>query len=462
MPRAKTNRFVHPFVFWSFLGVLGGIDRTHPTSPRALSTRDLVHERNFREESLPLRQFHHIMRRTDIRISDYDYPLPEERIAKFPLEHRDDSKLLIYNQGNIHQSRFASIGEALPPHSLLVFNNTKVIRARLIFFKESGARIEIFCLEPHAPADYERAFAVQGSCQWQCIVGNLRKWKSGPLHIDFEIEGVSHRLSAQRVESTGKDQIVKFTWNGPFTFGQVLETLGRIPIPPYLNRESQEIDNRRYQTVYSKLEGSVAAPTAGLHFTPELIEQLRHEGHQTTEVTLHVGAGTFLPVKTDDVSEHPMHTEHFEIHRDTLQDLLNHRGNVVAVGTTSVRTLESLCALGYRTLTYGDPQTERTIGQWELYDLPDDQDGAPLLQALIDYMDREKCSSLKAATQILIMPGYQFRVVDRIITNFHQPKSTLLLLVSAFIGEDWRKVYDYALKNDFRFLSYGDSSLLIR
>ncbi len=402
------------------------------------------------------------MKRTDIRISDYDYPLPEERIAKFPLEHRDDSKLLIYDRGTIRQSRFASIGEALPPHSLLVFNNTKVIRARLIFFKESGARIEIFCLEPHDPADYERAFAVKEACQWQCIVGNLKKWKSGSLHIDFEVAGQTHRLSARKIETVGKEQIVEFNWNGDLTFGQVLETLGRIPIPPYLNRESQEVDNSRYQTVYSKLEGSVAAPTAGLHFTPELIEHLCSTGHQRAEVTLHVGAGTFLPVKTDDVSEHPMHTEHFEIHRDTLQQLIDNRGQVTAVGTTSVRTLESLCALGARILTDGDPQPERTIGQWELYDIPDEQEGKILLEALADYMDRTQKTALKAATQILIMPGYRFRVVDRIITNFHQPKSTLLLLVSAFIGDDWPSVYTYALENDFRFLSYGDSSLLIR
>lgn len=402
------------------------------------------------------------MRRDDIRISDYDYPLPEERIAKFPLERRDDSKLLIYDRGRIGQSRFASIGQVLPPRSMLVFNNTKVIRARLIFFKESGARIEIFCLEPHDPADYERAFAVKGRCQWQCIVGNLKKWKTGQLHIDFESEGKAHRLSARRIGEQGPGQIVEFTWDSDLTFGQMLESLGRIPIPPYLNRESQEVDNSRYQTVYSKLEGSVAAPTAGLHFTPELIESLRGSGHRTGEVTLHVGAGTFLPVKTDDVSEHPMHTEHFEIHLDTLHELIANRGRIVAVGTTSVRTLESLCALGARVLAHGSPQTERTIGQWELYDIPDEQDGKALLEALAGYMAKEKRTVLKAATQILIMPGYRFRVVDRIITNFHQPKSTLLLLVSAFIGEDWRQVYDYALGNGFRFLSYGDSSLLMK
>ncbi len=397
----------------------------------------------------------------DIRISDYDYTLPEERIAKFPLEHREDSKLLLYKRGMISEDRFSHIGNHLPQGSMLVFNNTKVIRARLIFHKETGARIEVFCLEPYDPADYERAFSVKGEAQWKCIVGNLKKWKEGPLHIDFETDGVSCRLSAEKVEATGKEQIIRFSWNADMTFGQLLDALGRIPIPPYLRRESEESDNSRYQTVYSRYEGSVAAPTAGLHFTPEIFEALQREGHPFGEVTLHVGAGTFLPVKTDRVIEHHMHTEHFEIKLSVLRDLILHDGNVTAVGTTSVRTLESLPALGCRILQHGTPDAETPVGQWEIYDVPETLKATRLLGALVEWMEAQSMDRIRTATRIMIMPGYRFRIVTSLITNFHQPKSTLLLLVSALIGDRWREVYRYALDNGFRFLSYGDSSLLI-
>ncbi len=398
-----------------------------------------------------------------IDINSFDYPLPDERIAKFPLENRSDSKLLIYRNGAISQSRFGSLADHLPERSLLVFNNTKVIRARVIMHKESGARIEVFCLEPHSPADYERAFAVKGECEWSCIVGNLKKWKSGYIYIDFDYEGSSYRLRAEISKRGEREHIVRFEWDADLTFGQLLEHLGRIPIPPYLNRESEQIDLTRYQTVYSKFEGSVAAPTAGLHFTDELISDMRAKGFGFEEVTLHVGAGTFLPVKSDNAAEHPMHTEHFEVRLSTLENLLSHIGNITAVGTTSVRTLESLPVLAWRVRNAETPDVERVIGQWESYDLPEDYTGREVLEDLIGYMRREGLQRLKASTQIMITPlGFRFRIVSRIITNFHQPKSTLLLLVSAYIGEqNWRGMYDYALTNDFRFLSYGDSSLLI-
>ena len=397
-----------------------------------------------------------------IDINDFDYPLPDERIAKFPLENRSDSKLLIYRNGEISQSHFRSLAEQLPEGSLLVFNNTKVIRARVIMHKASGARIEVFCLEPHTPADYEHAFTIKGECQWSCIVGNLKKWKEGFVGIDFDYEGTPCQLRAEIVERGDREHIVRFEWDVDLTFGQLLEYLGRIPIPPYLNRESEEIDLTRYQTVYSKFEGSVAAPTAGLHFTDEMIAQMKHQGFDFDEVTLHVGAGTFLPVKSDNAAQHPMHTEHFEVRLATLQNLLEHNVNVTAVGTTSVRTLESLPVLGWRIRQSGAPDAERVIGQWESYDIPADYTGREVLEDLIGYMQRNGLERLKAATQIMITPlGFRFRIVSRIITNFHQPKSTLLLLVSAYIGDDWRKMYGYALDNGFRFLSYGDSSLLI-
>ncbi len=394
-------------------------------------------------------------------MSDYDYPLAEERIAKYPLANRTDSKLLHYKNGEISERKFTDIIELLPPSSLLVFNNTKVIRARIIMHKSTGARVEIFCLEPHAPADYERAFSVRGECEWSCIVGNLKKWKEGEVSISFESDGVEESLHAQIVERGEREHIIRFRWSEKHTFGELLELLGRIPIPPYLCRESEAIDNSRYQTVYSKFEGSVAAPTAGLHFSNDIINELKTKGIESDEVTLHVGAGTFLPVKAENAADHSMHTEHFEISRTTLQNLLAHHGSITAVGTTSVRTLESLSALAYRIDYQGDPECEKVIGQWELYDIPTSFGGAQALQTLIDYMDRKNITRLKASTQIMITPlGYKFRIVQRIITNFHQPKSTLLLLVSAYVGEEWRNIYRYALEHDFRFLSYGDSSLL--
>ncbi len=381
-----------------------------------------------------------------LNISDYNYFLPDERIAKFPPAKREDAKLLLWRNGTISERKFGEIGSLLPGNGLVVFNNTKVVRARIVMHKPGGgARIEVFCLEPHEPADYERAFAARGTCIWKCMIGNAKKWKAGVI----EAPG----LRAYR-EST---DVVRFEWDDGETFGEVLEKLGHMPIPPYLNRDSEAIDDTRYQTVYSRIEGSVAAPTAGLHFTPEIIAALPQA---TGEVTLHVGAGTFLPVKADDPRDHTMHTEHFEITAKLVDDLIKYAGCVTAVGTTTVRTLESLVALGWRVMQTGSPAAEKPVGQWELYDIHADIEA---LEALRDWMTKHEISTLKAATQIMIMPGYRFRVVNSMFTNFHQPQSTLLLLVSAFTsGRNWHDIYDYALTHDFRFLSYGDSSLLFR
>jgi S-adenosylmethionine:tRNA ribosyltransferase-isomerase len=398
-----------------------------------------------------------------MNISDYDYPLPDERIAKFPLSRRDSSKLLVWRGGQISESRFADIGSVLPAGSLLIFNNTRVVRARIVMHKPSGARIEVLCLEPHSPADYERAFAVQGSCEWLCMVGNLKKWKEGALEVVFRYNGAEHRLLAWRGDRLGQEQIVRFEWDAPLTFGELLELLGRMPIPPYLGRDSEEIDNTRYQTVYAKFEGSVAAPTAGLHFTTELIEKLKSEGTEFDEVTLHVGAGTFLPVKEADAMNHPMHAEHFEVRLSTIRHLIERFGKIIPVGTTSVRTLESLVGLGWRIAQTGSPGVDKPVGQFELYDIPASFDGLTALQTLADYMTTHGMTAIRAVTQIMITPvGFNYRIVSGMVTNFHQPKSTLLLLVSAFVGGSWRAIYDYALSHDFRFLSYGDSSILLR
>lgn len=395
-----------------------------------------------------------------LNIESFDYELPDERIAKFPLAERDHSNLLVWRERAIAHRKFYNLGEELPKGAMLVFNNTKVFRARLIMHKPSGARLEVFCLEPHAPADYENAFSVRGECSWRCLVGGLKKWKEGALVIDFEMNGEQCRLEAYRGEQIDKSHVVTFRWTADATFGEIIEHLGRIPIPPYLNRESQEIDNTRYQTVYSRIEGSVAAPTAGLHFTPRLIEELHTRGIQTEEVTLHVGAGTFLPVKESDATRHTMHTEHFVISVATLRRLIANMGNIFSVGTTSTRTIESLSALGWRVLQSGSPRAEEPVGQWEIYDIPSERSGKELLSALADWMEREGVENLSAATQIMITPFYRFRIIDGLVTNFHQPKSTLLLLISAIVGEEWRTIYRYAMENDFRFLSYGDSSLL--
>lgn len=379
-----------------------------------------------------------------INISNFTYELPEERIAKFPLEFRDRSKLLIYN-GKIEQDVFYNIHNHIEPNRLIVVNNTKVVRARLIFLKETGARIEIFCLEPHAPADYERAFSVKGSCSWHCIIGNAKRFKED-LCIDFG----NTKLIAKR----GDGDLVYFKWNGDLSFGQLLESLGRVPIPPYLRRESEELDNDRYQTTYAYFEGSVAAPTAGLHFTEDALTKF----NQIAKVTLHVGAGTFLPVKELDAEKHVMHTEHFAVDLSQLMMIANNQKNIVAVGTTSVRTLESLAILGQRVQDNGSPNESEPIGQWEAYQT--DSNGKEL-KALVEYMQRHKIDVLHGATQIMITPKYVFRTIAGLITNFHQPQSTLLLLISAVVGSKWREIYTYAMSNNFRFLSYGDSSLLM-
>lgn len=391
-----------------------------------------------------------------IDISEFDYPLPDGRIARFPLDDRAASKLLLYRGGEIGESVFRNVANYLPEGALVVFNNTKVIRARLLFHKITGARIEVFCLEPHEPADYERAFAVTGSCTWHCIVGNSKKWKEGALTIEYD-GGV---LSAERLPD---GDAVRFAWSSGHTFGQLLELLGRTPIPPYLCRESEEIDTVRYQTVYSRWEGSVAAPTAGLHFTPEIIASLPLHGFDMAEVTLHVGAGTFLPVKEKDARDHHMHTEVFQVDLATLDKLAaSVKSGIIAVGTTSVRTLESLAVLGERVLLRGDAEPGRVVGQWEAYTNGATAEYAPApLEALAGWMRARKITQLHAATEIMITPGYRWRVVRGLITNFHQPQSTLLLLISALVGERWREIYTYALGHGFRFLSYGDSSLLL-
>lgn len=402
------------------------------------------------------------MKPSHINISDYDYDLPDDRIARFPLSERESSKLLVWRDGEISECVFSALGKTLPAQPLLVFNNTRVIRARILMRKETGALIEIFCLEPHTPVDYERSLAATGRCEWKCIVGNSKKWKQGALSVAFTHGGAGHTVTARRGEGHEGRPTVIFSWDADITFGQLLEILGRIPIPPYLGRESQEIDNTRYQTVYSCCDGSVAAPTAGLHFSDGLMDCLKLQGTRLGEVTLHVGAGTFLPVKTDNAAQHEMHTEHINVNIETVRALLENGGRRIAVGTTTVRTIESLAVLGYRILTGGDPGTTRPVGQWEPYSIPTDKGGEELLKALYNYMTETGLQSIRAATRIMIVPGYRFRVTDGLVTNFHQPKSTLLLLVSAFTDGRWREIYKYALGHGFRFLSYGDSSILLK
>lgn len=390
----------------------------------------------------------------------YDYELPEEKIARYPLERRDNSKLLTYKHGTISQTRFSSIREHLPEGATLVFNNTKVIRARLKLQKETGAQIEIFCLEPIEPVDIQLSFAATERTAWKCIVGNSKKWKEGLLQKHLQSGDISTTLSAKRLSIVDNASVVEFTWdNQSLTFADIIDMAGVTPIPPYLNRETEEIDTERYQTVYSEHKGSVAAPTAGLHFSDEIMQELRDNGHNLINVTLHVGAGTFKPVQTKEIASHIMHTEHIVVERSAIESIRNNRAPLFAVGTTSVRTLESLYWLGVKLLA-GEDITDG-LQQWDAYRLPDDTPVDKALKALLDYLDTNDTDILNNQTQIMIVPGYKFRIVEGLITNFHQPHSTLLLLIGAFVGDDWHKIYDYALANDFRFLSYGDSSLLI-
>ncbi len=391
-----------------------------------------------------------------INISDYNYELPDERIAKFPLEKRDSSKLLTYISGNVSTNVFSSLPEILPADSCLVFNNTRVIQARLEFFKSTGSRIEIFCLEPQEPSSYELSLSSTQSCIWKCMVGNLKKWKGEVLRK--EVDSGDFILEAERLETFGNTSYIKFSWNNGLSFAEVLDALGELPIPPYLNRKTQESDKTTYQTVYSKIKGSVAAPTAGLHFTSEVISSLHSKGIKTMELTLHVGAGTFQPVKAEEIGDHAMHAEKVEVSKEFIQDLIKNLGHIVAVGTTSVRTLESLYYLGVQ-LHSGD--TKLLVNQWEPYDTEPNLSAKESLEAILNYMEQTQSNVLYATTQIMIVPGYKFNIVNVLITNFHQPKSTLLLLLAAFVGQKWRELYDYALNNDYRFLSYGDSSVLI-
>lgn len=418
-----------------------------------------------------------------IKISDYNYDLPDERIAKFPIAQRDHSKLLVYKHGEVSDDVFHHLPTYLPQGALMIFNNTKVIQARLHFRKETGALIEVFLMEPAEPTDYELMFQTTGHCSWLCMIGNLKKWKEESLKRDFEIKGHKLTLSATMrrgdalgseaqkmvAKGGGTNYWVDFDWdNDKVSFAEILEAVGELPIPPYLNRKTEESDKTTYQTVYSKIKGSVAAPTAGLHFTDAVLKDLDAHGIDREEVTLHVGAGTFKPVKSLEIEDHQMHTEYIVVHRRSLEKLIKHECRVIAVGTTSVRTIESLYYMGVHLLKHPEANEEDLhVKQWDPYELSEDGnlvDGiTPMqaIQAIIDYLDRNGLEALHSSTQIIIAPGYQYKIVKMLVTNFHQPQSTLLLLVSAFLKGDWRKVYDYALSHDFRFLSYGDSSLLI-
>lgn len=412
-----------------------------------------------------------------IQIKDYNYPLPDERIAKFPLAERDASKLLVYEHGDIREDSFLNLPQYLPEGAMMVFNNTKVIQARLHFRKETGALIEVFCLEPAVPHDYVLMFQQKRSCSWYCMIGNLKKWKGGPLVREVIVSGRKVTLSVTRGALHGNSHQVDFVWDSDeVTWADILDAVGELPIPPYLNRDTQESDKETYQTVYSKIKGSVAAPTAGLHFTERVLDALDKHGIERDEVTLHVGAGTFKPVKSKEIEGHEMHTEYICVQKATILRLLTHNAQCIAVGTTSVRTLESLYYIGVYLSQHPDASEEELhVAQWVPYEYAaatrkpgSESDGRPealtpteALRHLLNYLERNNLEALHTSTQIIIAPGYEYHLVRMMVTNFHQPQSTLLLLVSAFVHGDWRRIYDFALAHDFRFLSYGDSSLLI-
>ena len=397
----------------------------------------------------------------DIRIEDYNYPLPDERIAKYPLPQRDASKLLVYKDGKPVESVFSNLPDYLPEGALMVFNDTKVVPARMHFLRDSGAHIEIFCLEPVSPAEYNTIFAATEKCSWKCVIGNSKRWKDDILHYDCPADSSlsAMKLSARLLSKDGQTGVVEFCWEGGEPFSRVLEECGQVPIPPYLNRETEAIDQERYQTLYAHIRGSVAAPTAGLHFTEEVLEAIRAKHIDTQTVCLHVGAGTFLPVKSSRVAEHPMHREPFSVSLALLRKLRGKSVPCIAVGTTSVRTLESLYYAGVSILEKGAPED---IPQWAPYERDYKYSTDETLDAIMDYLEKNSLEELKLGTRIIIVPGFKFRLVDMMVTNFHQPESTLILLISAFVGGDWKTIYDFALSNGFRFLSYGDSSLLFK
>ena len=399
-----------------------------------------------------------------IKIKDYNYPLTDVRIAKYPLSERDHSKLLIYDKGEIKEDVFYNIAEYLPKNALMIFNNTKVIQARMHFRKDTGALIEVFLLEPYAPADYEQMFQTTSECSWLCLVGNLKKWKGQQLGREINIKGKDVFVKVDYEREHHTSHLIKFSWNNnEVSFAEILDAIGELPIPPYLNRETQESDKTTYQTVYSKIKGSVAAPTAGLHFTDNVLSSVSNYGIDLEEITLHVGAGTFKTVKSDEIGEHNMHSEFVCVHKSTIEKLLLHDGKAIAVGTTSVRTLESLYYVGLKLLKDKDlSEDELHVCQWEPYaDDVKQVSAVKAIEQIREYMEEKNVNSIHFSTQIIIVPGYDYKIVKMLVTNFHQPQSTLLLLVSAFLHGDWKRVYDYALSHDFRFLSYGDSSLLI-
>ena len=397
-----------------------------------------------------------------IRIEDYNYPLPDERLAKYPLQQRDASKLLCYKDNTPVEYTFKDMPSLLPEGSLMVFNDTKVVPARLHFQRASGAHIEIFCLEPVLPEEYVTMFAVTDRCRWKCIVGNVKRWKSDTLALynpNSDALVAEMGLKADLIERMGETSIVEFSWDNGAPFSRVLEICGSVPIPPYLNRDTEDIDLERYQTLYARFRGSVAAPTAGLHFTEAVLGEIKAKNIDVETVCLHVGAGTFLPVKSSLVSEHTMHREPFVITLSFLEKLLAKTGKLIAVGTTSVRTLESLYYIGVKCIEKGHPED---VCQWEPYEREYSYTLMQSLEALVSYMKDNSLSSLQLGTSIIIVPGYEFKVVDVLVTNFHQPQSTLLLLISAFVKGKWKDIYEFAMNNDFRFLSYGDSSVLFR
>ena len=395
----------------------------------------------------------------EIHIEDFNYPLPDSRIAKYPLPERDSSKLLRYENGVVDSFVFRDLPDLLPEHSIMVFNDTKVVPARMHFQRSTGAHIEIFCLEPVEPVEYNLAFAATRRCVWKCVIGNAKRWKDDILTLYHTGEVPDMGLEARLLDREGQTGHVEFTWKDGSPFSRVLEICGTIPIPPYLNRNSERIDSERYQTLYARIRGSVAAPTAGLHFTEPVLDRIRRKEIDMERICLHVGAGTFLPVKSSLVSEHPMHREPFVVSLQFLKDICKLDRTLTAVGTTSVRTLESLYYVGVSCLEKGMPED---VPQWAPYERDYPYSTQEALKALVRYLEAHDMDELKVGTRIIIVPGFRFRLVDRMVTNFHQPESTLILLVSAFVGGDWRTIYEYALSHDFRFLSYGDSSLLIR